>query len=221
MKKFAIGCLVILVLGAILVAVSGYFLYRAASPLLEDARAYVSRMGELGELEKQITNTAAHVPPTSGELTDAQMQRFARVQESVRKALGQRFDEIEAKYQHLRGSSESQAQPSITEMLGALGDIANVFVQARRYQVSALNEENFSQEEYSWVRDRVFQAAGLEVTRVVDFKKLEEAVRDGTGIESIRAPDIATPNVPEKNQALVKPYMDRMDEWIPLAFFGL
>ena len=35
-------------------------------------------------------------------------------------------------------------------------------MQARRYQVDALNQEQFSQAEYCWVRDRIFQAAGMK-----------------------------------------------------------
>ena len=42
-----------------------------------------------------------------------------------------------------------------------------------------------------------------------------------TGIDDIKAPTIPTMSVPEKNRALIKPYLDRMDQWIPLAFFGL
>jgi len=178
-------------------------------------------VSELGEIDKQIKNTGPHTPPQTGELTEAQVQRFARVQDSVRSALGQRFDEIEVKYQHLKANAGDSKQPSIAEVVGALGELANVFVQARRYQVDALNQEHFSQAEYSWTRDRVFQAAGMEITKAVDFKKLEDAVRRGTGIEDIRAPKMPMPDVPEKNRALVKPYISRMDQWLPLAFFGL
>jgi hypothetical protein len=221
MKKFLVGCLVIVVLGAILFAVGAYFLYRAASPVFEDARNYLSRMAELGDLEKDITNKTPYTAPATGELTEVQMQRFARVQDSVRAALGQRMTEIEAKYADLKAKAEGGQQPSVGEMFSALGDIANVFVQARRYQINALNQEGFSQSEYSWVRDRVFQAAGMEVTNMIDLKKLEDAVRNGTGIDNIGAPRVPTPHVPEANRAIVKPYLGRMDDWIPLAFFGL
>jgi hypothetical protein len=221
MKKFLVGCLVIVVLGGILFAIGGFLLYRAASPVLQDARNYLSRLAELGDLEKEIVNRSPHTPPATGELTEEQMQRFARVQDSTRKALGQRMTEIEAKYADLKKKTESGQQPSAGEIFSALGDIGNIFVQARRYQINALNQEGFSQAEYSWVRDRIFQAAGMEVTNMIDLKKLEDAVRNGTGIDNIGAPRVPTPNVPEKNRAIVKPYLERMDDWIPLAFFGL
>ena len=47
------------------------------------------------------------------------------------------------------------------------------------------------------------------------------AVREGTGMEDFSAPRVPTRDVPEKNRELVKPYLKQMDEWIPLAFFGL
>jgi hypothetical protein len=219
-KRFLTGCLIVLVLAGILFAVSGYILYRAASPVIENARNYLSGLTELGELAKQVKNQAPYSPPASGELSDAQVQRFARVQDAVRSTLGQRMKQIEEKYKQLQADAKANQQPSFGDILSALGDMANIVVQARRYQVDALNQEGFSQAEYSWVRDKVFQAAGQEVVNLIDLKKVEDAVRQGTGIEGVKAPPLPKIDVPPKNRELVKPYLDRMDSWIPLAFFG-
>jgi hypothetical protein len=222
MKKLLFGCLGILVLAGILFAVGSYILYRAASPLVDSARGYLSDLAKIGELDKDIVNQSAFAPPVSGELTQAQVERFARVQESVQKALGQRMNEIEEKYKRFKVNAEKREQPSMGELLSGLSGIANVFMQARRFQVNALNEEKFSQAEYSWVRDRVFQAAGKEAVSYVDLKQIADAVRDNTGVsvDTSRTPSVPLPVVPEKNRELVKPYLDRMDRWIPLAFFG-
>lgn len=219
MKKLLVGCLVILVLGGVILAVGSYFLYRAASPLIEDARQYVQGMSELDDLERRITNRASYTLPASGELTESQVQRFVRVQEHVRAELGQRFSQIEERYRRLN-TGDRQDVP-FTELLGSLREIAGVYVEARRYQVDALNREAFSQEEYSWVRDRMFQAAGMEIGSRIDLGKLEEAVREQTGLEGARADRLPMRDVPAANRALVKPYVDRMDEWLPLVFFGL
>jgi hypothetical protein len=221
MKKLLVGCLVIVLLGAVVLGVGSYFLYRAASPLLEDARSYLQDMTKLEELERQITNQSAFSPPAAGELTEPQVQRFVRVQQHVRSALGQRMNEIEEKYKHLKANSDRSAQVSFTDLLGSLRDLTGVFVDARRYQVEALNKEGFSQAEYSWVRDRMFQAAGVEIGSRVDLEKLQEAIRSGTGIAEINADSIPLRDVPARNRELVKPYVDQMDEWIPLVFFGL
>ncbi|MBA3271118.1 MAG: hypothetical protein H0T71_11465 [Acidobacteria bacterium] len=221
MKKFLTGCLIVAVLGVVAIAVGGYFLYRAASPVIENARSYLQGFSELDDLERAITNQSPHTAPETGELTEAQVQRFARVQDSVRAALGQRMTEIEEKYQHLKSDGVESRQPSVAEVVGGLSEIARVFTEARRFQVTALNAEGFSQAEYSWVRDRIFQAAGVEVTSMIDLSKIEEAVRTGTGIDNLGTDRLPRPNIPEKNRALVKPHINKMDQWLPLAFFGL
>jgi hypothetical protein len=220
-KKLLVGCLIVLALGVIVAIAGGYFLYRAASPVLQNAKSYLQGMSELSELDDQITNQSAHIPPANRELSQAQVERFVRVQDSVRAALGQRFTEIEAKYQHLKANADDRKPPSISDALSALTDLGNLFVQARRYQIDALNKEGFSQAEYSWVRDQVFQAAGMEVTSAIDLKQLETAVRDNTGLQDLKAPELPTLDVPEKNRELVKPYLNKADQWIPLVFFGL
>jgi hypothetical protein len=220
-KKLLVGCLVILVLGAILFGVGGYFLYRAASPVVQNAREYFDRFSQLGELEKQIANQTPFTAPPNGELTKEQVDRFARVQQHVRAALGQRFKEIDAKYNTMKAEADGTEQSSVREALSALGELGGLLIDARRAQVNALNQERFSSAEYSWVRARVYQAAGVEVTSGFDFQKMAEAARQGTGIDSIEVPDTPVVNVPAKNRALVKPHLEQMDEWLPLLFFGL
>ena len=219
MKKLVVGCLVIVALGAIAVVAGSYYLYRAATPYIENARSYLQGLSELDAIQKNIKNTTPYRAPETGELTEPQLQRFARVQDHVRASLGQRMKEFEEKYQHLK--SGNNAQPSITELITGLRDLAGVFLDARRYQVDALNQEGFSQQEYSWVRARVFEAAGIEAAHMIDLSELERAVRDGAGVTDFKAPEMPKMDVPEKNRELVKPYLKQMDEWIPLAFFGL
>lgn len=221
MKKLLVGCLLVLILGAIVLGIGSYFLYRAASPLIEDARNYLDGMSQLEEIERQVANKSPYSPPASGELTATQVQRFVRVQQQVRTRLGERMQAIEEKYRYLTANSDSREQPSVTELIGSLRDITGIYVDARRYQVDALNKEGFSQEEYSWVRDRIFQAAGVEISSRIDLSKLQEAIRNGTGIDGIGADRLPRREVPAKNRELVKPHLEQMDAWLPLVFFGL
>jgi hypothetical protein len=220
-KKLLIGCLVILVLGGILFAVGGYFLYRAATPAFQTARDYFDWASQLGLQEKQIVNKTPYTAPQNGELSEEQVDRFARVQQSVRSTLGHRFDEIEAKYKTLKAEADGTEEPPVRELFGALREMAAVLMDARRAQVNALNQERFSSAEYSWVRSRVYQAAGVEAASAIDFEKLAEAARRGTGIESIDVPKTPVVEVPARNRALVKPYLKQMNAWLPLLFFGL
>lgn len=217
-KKFLVGCLVIIALGGIALGVGAYYLYRAASPVIQNARDALEGFSKAADLEKEIKNRASYTAPETGELTPEQVERFVRVQDTMRKAMGQRIDEIEAKYKYLKDNS---AQPSFTDLLNSLHDMAGLITDARRAQVNALNQESFSSSEYAWVRSRVYQAAGVELSGAIDFERIAEAARRGTGIDSIRVPDAPLASVPAKNRELVKPHVKRMDEWLPLAFFGL
>lgn len=221
MKKLLIGCLVILVLGGALLGVGAYFLYRAASPVVQNARDYFDRFSQLNELDKQIKNQSVYSAPQNGELSKEQVDRFTRVQDQMRATLGQRFDAIEEKYRHLKANADPPRQPTFGEMFSALGELAGVVTDARRAQVNALNQEGFSSTEYAWVKSRVYQAAGVELSGAIDFQKIAEAARKGTGIDAIRVPEQPLAAVPAKNRELVKPHVKRMDEWLPLAFFGL
>lgn len=220
MKKFAIGCLVILIIGGALLAVGAYLTYQRVSPMLEQARNYAEELGQVGEFEKEIKNREPYSAPANRELTPAQVERFVRVQQSVRKSLGQRFDELEEKYKHLKANSEESKPPSFREVFMGLSELSKVFVQARRFQVDALNAEGFSRSEYNWVRARVYQAAGVEATAAIDVGKLEEAIKKGTGT-SVDLPETKLGDAPARNRELVKPYLKNIDEWLPLAFFGL
>lgn len=217
MKKLLVGCLILLIVGAIGIAVAGYFAYRAASPLIESASNYVSGLKALPDLEEKIADRATFIAPENGELTADQVQRFARVQEKVRQGLGNRMGEIEKKYESLKTGS---GQPSPSEALSAMADFFGLFVDARRYQVDALNVERFSQSEYDWVRARVYAAAGMQLTSAFDLRKVEELARSGQSQIGM-TPDFDLPEAPARNRALVEPYMSQIDKWLPLAFFGL
>ena len=84
--------------------------------------------------------------------------------------------------------------------------LGSIIVEARRAHVDALNAEQFSASEYTWVKLRAYEAAGLEVMEGIDWSAVQEAMKDGAepgrraGADGSRRPD-----VPERNRELVKP----------------
>lgn len=215
MKKLLIGCLIIVLIGAVGAAIAAYFAYRAASPYIQQATNYVSALKALPELDERLAIETAFEGPASGELTAGQVERFARVQQRVRNGLGARVGEIDRKHQRLRAS-----EPSPAEALSLLSDMVGLFVDARGLQVDALNAEKFSQSEYDWVRQRVFAAAGLEIPADFDLRKIEAMVRSGQSQVGL-SPTFEIQDVPEQNRELVRRHLADMDKWMPLAFFGL
>jgi hypothetical protein len=220
-QKLLVGCLVVIVLAVIALGVGGFFAYRAASPALQQARDYVTnlgRLGELADLDKQITRRGAFDAPANGELTESQVTHFVKVQQHMREGLGTRMKDIETKYQGL--SKDSSRQPTPSELFSGLADIAGLFVDARRYQVEALNSEGLSQAEYDWVKGRVYAAAGMQLASGVDLRQLEKMAKDGAEQVGVTPPSLPSPDVPERNRELVKPHLAEMKGWLPLAFFG-
>jgi hypothetical protein len=172
MKKVLVGCVGVLVIGAILGGVAGYyFVYRPA-------RAFVTGLAKLQEsprLNAQIRNTRSFSPPSDGVLSEAMVQRYLRAQRALHDRMGARLKELDAKYEAL--NTASGGQPSITDGIAALRDLAGLIVEAKQAQVEALNAHDFSLAEYDWVRKSVYAASGIPMT--VDFGHLIEQASTG------------------------------------------
>lgn len=225
MGRFAIGCLFGAVLLAAVVGGGAYFLYRAASPVMERVTGVtegVRRMADASDIERGLTNAARFDPPASGELTEAQVARFLRVQEAVVAALGQRADAFGAKYTELTSAGpDGEARvPTLPQLLSAVSELSTIYLDARRAQVAAMNRDGFSRDEFSWVRVRVYQAAGLDVLRY-DARELQRLLAAMAAGARLDPPDVQLPDAPERNKALVAPHATRIARWLGMAAFGL
>ena len=221
MKKILTGCLIVLVIALIGFGVAGYYAYRFARPMLESAGDYVSRAGELSQLGDRVANKAPYVPPKNGELTAAQVDRFVAVQTRVRSELDNRWAEVELKAAEIRRKTAGNQTLSFADLRNMFSDVANIYIEARRAQVGALNIHKFSDGEYAWVKHRVYEAAGMEVASGLDFSALEDLAREGAQRSSTKLPEMPMPEVPPVNVALVKPHLAQLKEWIPMAVLGL
>lgn len=225
MRKFAAGCLAGIVLLGVIVGAAAFFLWRAAGPVLDQVTTVtdgVRRLGDVSDIERELTTTTAFEGPASGELTESQVARFVRVQTAVRTALGVRVEAFSTKYRELTRPlpDGTPSVPSLPPLLGGLSDLSTLYLDAWRAQVAAMNAEAFSREEFSWVRARVYQAAGLEAVRydARDLERLLETMATGA---QVTAPDVKLPDAPARNKALVKPHAAAIAAWLGMAAFGL
>lgn len=222
-KKLLAGCLVLVVIGVVILGIAGFFGYRFLAPYVQQGRESFEQLERVPALDQALENTAAYTAPDNGELTKAQVDRFARVQAHVRASMGTRIDEMQKRYQGW--DNQSAERPSAGDLLSAFSDLGGLFADARRYQVEGLNRERFSRAEYDWVRMRAYAAAGVELASGIDFRGLEKIVRSGERPEGERTGGDARvgelPRVPDQNRKLLEPYLQDVSGWIPLAFFGL
>jgi hypothetical protein len=222
MKKILVGCLIVLVIGFVGFGFAAFWAYRAAKPMLESAGTYLEKAKEMASLGDRIKVKSSYTAPADGELTSAQVDRFIAVQSRVRQQLGDRWAELQAKAETLKKKADSaKGELSFSEAASVFSDFTGIYMDARRAQVDALNVQKFSESEYSWVRTRVYEAAGMQLVGSIDMSAIEKAAREGAGQTGVQVPDIPKPNVPEQNLKLVKPHLAKLKESIPLAFLGL
>ena len=222
MKKVLTGCLIVLVIAFIGFGVAGYYAFRWAQPMIQSTGDYLERARQMARLGDRVQNRVPYVPPASGELSATQVDRFVAVQTRVRDELGQRWAEIETKSAQLREKTQNnQRELTFAEFTSVLSDISNIYIEARRAQVDALNVQKFSDAEYTWVRNRVYEATGMEVASGIDMSKIEALARNSAMKTNVTLPDIKKPDVPEANIKLIRPHLEKLKAWIPLAALGL
>ncbi|MEI6667475.1 MAG: hypothetical protein WCP29_04900 [Acidobacteriota bacterium] len=212
MKKFAIGCLIVVVLLAVVGGGAAYWLYGKA-------KSYVGQFQALTDLDKKVTNVGAFTAPANDELTQDMVQRFVAVQESMQTTLGARVADMKSKQDTLLKSQEGdQRQPSAAEAIGVVTDLMKLIMEGKTAKVDALNQQRFSLAEYQWVRNHVYQAAGVEIVEL-SLPTSPGAPKAGGGITRVLGDSGAA--VPARNRELVAPLVPKLKEWAPLAFFGL
>jgi len=218
MKKILVGCLIVIVIAIIGFGAAGYYAYRAMKPVIDNAANYVDKAREVTRLGEQIKIKTPFQPPASGELTQTQVERFVAVQTRVRSDLGDKWDQIEKQSKEIRAKADANRNDwTLAEFTSVFSQIANIWVDARKSQVNALNIQRFSEGEYEWVRRRVYEAAGITITGKIDLSKIEKLA----GQQGVTVPQMDLPDVPKKNIELVKPHLAKIKEWIPLAALGL
>jgi len=206
-KKFALGCLIVAI--AVIVVGGGAAYFYVIRPLTNTVKA-ASELARISEIESGVKNKRSFTAPADGELKASDVERYLRVTRAVSAGLKGKAAELETKYAQL---VDDDSNPSIRQVIDAYGDIIRLVVQAKELQVKALNTEGFSLAEYSWVRQEVYQSAGLGY-HALDLAALSEGEVDEDR-------NTALPEAPPKNVELVAPYADELNEYMPLAVFGL
>lgn len=221
MKKLAVGCGILLVLLLVGGAVAAYIVYSKVKSTVAEFAA----LGEIPAIERGVRNTETFSPPPSGELTEAQVARYVKVQQDVRSLLGARFDQFQTKYAELSKRMDKNQGTALDapSVIAAYRDLARTFVDAKKAQVEALNRAAFSLSEYRWVRQQAYAAIGMPVMDL-DVSKFIEDVTSGRTPDQQRTPSLGGsmgPAGPEVNKTLVAPHKKVLEDNAALSYFGL
>lgn len=222
MKKILGGCLVVVIVAAIGLGVAAFYAYRAMQPVIDNASSYLDKARMVDRMGAAIENKAPFTEPANGELTSTQVERFLAVQTRVRSELGDKWSEVEKRSADIRARAERGATDwTLSEFTQVFSEIGTIWIDARKAQVNALNVHKFSEDEYKWVRKRVYEAAGVHLAGNMDLSMIEELARDTSAKTGMEMPQVDLPKIPEKNIELVKPHAAKVKEWIPMAALGL
>lgn len=218
-KKAAIGCLSVFVL--LLVAGGASLWWFVARPAAAAVSAFED-LGRLQEIRAGVRTDGPYAAPESGVLQAAQVDRYLAVQDAMGAALEGRVATLSERYEALDASGR---EPGPVELARAASDVSRLLVDAVRAQVDALNEQDFSLDEYASVRSRVLAAAGMAVPGY-DLTHLLAADAD-IEVGADASPDAAPAGrvtaaaVPPENVELVDPHRERLERALPFAHFGL
>lgn len=215
MKKLAIGCGILAILLVVGGAVGSYMVYHK----VRSAVGGFAELRKVPELERSVRNRSPYVPPASGEVSSAQLQRVLEIQKAVRTRLGARGAEMEQKYRTLLAKKEATALDT-PELVAAYSDLAAGYVDGKRAQVDALNQTGLSLEEYRWVRKQSYAALGLPMMDL-DVAAMIEDVRNGRQPAQPERVLPLGPTGPPATRKLVAPHEKELTDYAPFAFFGL
>lgn len=209
-RWLTIGCLGFLVL----LLIGGWAAYtwivRPAQALLSDFRQVIS-------LDQGVRKQTDYIPPVSGQLAQAQVERFVKVQREVKGRLGERWSGLEARFNQLTRSQVGSSSLDYRRALDLFRDSGSLMVDAKRIQVAALNAQGFSAGEYAWVRGQVYAALGLGTPKLNPAEILRQINSRNFNPQVV----LQQPQAPPANVRLVQPFKGELEAYYPFTWFGL
>jgi hypothetical protein len=216
MKKLAIGCLLILVVGGVAAAGGAYYLYYR----VKSAVSQFAELGKIPEIEDGVQIKTPFVMPAGGALTQNEVDRFVQVQTRVRARLGQNFDLLQRKYKALSDKKDATVT-DLPQLIAAYRDLAASWLDAKRAQVEALNDVGLSMSEYRWIRSEAYKSLNLPLVDI-DFATIAKQIRNNKQpSEEIMLGGAFSGAASQANAKLVERYRKQLEDNMPMATFGL
>jgi len=217
MKNFAIGCLVVFLL---VVGVGGFFAYQYVIKPSMGVVQNVQELEKLEELNDTIINKTTFTIPSNNELTEAQVADYVGTLRFMREDLQDEYDKLKTSVTSLDNLS-GNILGNIQNITAMSGDLIDTVKEAKLSEIKAINDANYSFEEYTWVRERVLEAAGLSAYSFGVDQLTQFAEQDGSetlqSLEEEMQSSLDNANVPQNNIDLVQPYLEELTEFISLV----
>lgn len=225
MRSLVSGCFLFLVVVGIAVGGLLYVGYRNVRPYVESVSDLVGQVRSLEALGDAVSNRTPFTAPVSGDLTAAQVGRFLAVQREVQTQTGTRWKAMSDRLMVWERDEHEGAAPPPgakvnpeTDLL--LSQLGQLMYDTRVTQVAAMNAQQFSVDEYAWVRRQVYAAAGLQVAEHLEWREILDNLRRSAGTVMPADPASRPPLVPDVNRQLVAPHLESLKADLPYAMLG-
>ena len=221
MKKLALGCLIAIVVIGVAVVGVGYYGYLK----VRSAVTQFAELGQVRDLESNVRVKTPFVVPASGELTRAQVDKFMKVTSRVHDRLGKDIEIFQRNYRSLAEKKDATIADA-PALMSAYRDMAAGWLDAKRAQVDALNEVGLSLQEYRWIRSAAYGALDMPFVDV-DLARIADQVKNAASqvAGQVNAPVLVggafAGKGPASNTRLLEKYRKRLEDYMPLAAFGL
>ena len=215
MKKLAIGCGIVALVGIVALAGVSYYGYMK----VKGAYQQFAQLGQIGDIERGVRVKDTFNAPASGQLTQKQVDQLLKVIAAVHDRLGTNVAAFQKNYQALAQKKDATVV-DLPTLISAYRDIAAGYLDAKKVQVDALNEAGLSLSEYRWIRAQAYQALDIPFF-AVDFGKLAEQVKSGAPPAEAPLDPVPSGSAPAGNKALLEPHRKQLEDYLPLVAFGL
>lgn len=215
MKKLAIGCGLVALVGCVALAGVTYYGYMKVKSTYQQ----FAQLSQIGEIERGVRVKETFAAPPSGQLTQKQVDQLLKVVGRVHDRLGQNLSAFQRNYQALAQKKDATVV-DLPALISAYRDIAAGYLDAKKAQVEALNEAGLSLAEYRWIRAQAYQALDIPFF-AVDFGKLAEQVKSGTPPAEAPLDPVPGGAAPAGNKTLLEPHRKQLEDYLPLVAFGL
>lgn len=197
MKKVAIGCLIIL--GILVVGGGGLAIWGwgKISDMVGEFTEFTSEMQEVHQATPRDRNFQ---PPEDGLLTERQVSQLVAVESNIHQTMSVLIERHEERYSQLKALMEEDGRdPNLGELLQGGRDVAAILRGYKTSQVEALQQQNLSLEEYSWMR----------ATAVRNLSQVSDEISE-EHIDALRDAEIHPENI-EK----LREHVDLLKETLP------
>lgn len=184
--------------------------------LVRPVQALVNDFRQVTTLDQKVEKQTPYTP-AGEQLSPRQLERFLKVQRSVKDQLGERYQRLEARLNQLATQSQGKITLDYRSALDLFRDSGSLIVDAKKLQVQALNQQGFSAEEYRWVRNQIYGSLGLGIPKI-DTQEILRQIGNGDFNPKV---DLLNNKPIPANTRLVEPYRNELTGYYPFTWFSL